>query len=153
MLDEKGGQGGAVPAGFGESAVWRSVLLGARATVSAKAAAGNLLATANRLPLFATFRHFSILVVRLRGHSYQPLTVVNPTAFSPRCFLDGATSFRDFFNDEPRPVRTLGSTAPVAVLRLRACVRENREAWGPRESRSRKTSFRRVRSVSGAERR
>lgn len=56
-VDEKGGHGGAVPAAFGESTVWRSVLLGARATVSAKAAAGNLLATANR----ATFSFVSRL--------------------------------------------------------------------------------------------
>lgn len=51
-VDEKGGHGGAVPAAFGESTVWRSVLLGARATVSAKAAAGNLLVRPRIVPPF-----------------------------------------------------------------------------------------------------
>lgn len=54
-IDEKGGHGGAVPAAFSESTVWRSVLLGARATVSAKAAAGNLLVRPRIVPPFPSF--------------------------------------------------------------------------------------------------
>lgn len=79
-IDEKGGHGGAVPAAFSESTVWRSVLLGARATVSAKAAAGNLLVRPRIVPPFPSFCYFRRIFV-------SSFLIVLLLRLVTRCFL------------------------------------------------------------------
>lgn len=144
---EKGGKGTRLPS------VWRSVLLGARATVSAKAAAGNLLSTGEdpSFELFSLSRlairqvsrssHLSFHFILLAAILAIPISFSNLNAFS-RIFTGRARTSGAW------PPNAAGTLRPAYRdrVRVRVCVRKR-----TRVSRDTRTDHRRCLAMKDTE--